>query len=256
MLKKLIVATVGAGATAVVAVTVAFACVSVAAVQSISPSSGPQGTHVTMNFSGFNSMGSQLNNGTTKVYFGGQQHGVLVAQAPTAQNFSVSFDVPSGFAPGNYLIEAVSTGYNSSTYGSGPGGGPNSQKSQQVTRTVFNMTPGVASANGTSSSSSILQQANQNSPYGQDQVRTLVVNQGVTRPGGVVSNKGGAVQVPQSPVTPGQAVNLASSGVGSALGLVLLLLGVAVLATSVAVVGAVGISRVLQPERQRTRERI
>lgn len=256
MVKKLVVALAGAGVAAIAGVTIAWACVSVAAVQSISPSQGPQGTHVTMNFSGYNSMGSQLHNATTKVYFGGEAHGVLVAQAPTASNFSVSFDVPGGFAPGNYLIEAVSTGYNYSSYGSGPGEGKNGQQSRQVTRTVFNLTPGVASANSSASSVSGLEQG-QGLPGDQNQVRTLVTDQGITRPAsGGSSTKGGAVQAPQGPIVPGQAVNVASTGLGSVAGLVLLLLGVAVLATSVAVVGAIGLGRVLQPERQRSKERI
>lgn len=246
-MKKLMVAVAGAGMAAIAGVTVAWACTSVAAVQSISPAQGPEGTHVTMTFNGYNSMGSHLQNATTKVYFGGQTHGVLVAQAPTASNFSVSFDVPAGYGPGNYLVEAVSTGYNSDT----------GQQSRETTRTVFNVTPGVASANGGTSNASGVQPVNQGLPGDQNQVRTLVVDQGVTRPeSGGSSNKGGAVQGQQGPVVPGQAVNVASSGFGSVAGLVLLLLGVAVLATSVAVVGAIGLGRVLQPERQRARERI
>ncbi|MHB8719749.1 MAG: hypothetical protein ACYDAC_12800 [Candidatus Dormibacteria bacterium] len=243
MFRKLGLGTAAGGAlVALVGGVVALACTSIAAVDNLSPGSGPIGSHVTMNFSGFNSMNSHMENATTNIYFGGQAHGVLVASAPTGENFSVTFTVPSGYAPGNYVVEAVSTGYNAST----------GQRSQETARAVFDVTPGVPQSGATSSNSTGLVQLN-GSAGGPNQQQTIVIDQGVARPGTAVGNRGGTVPLQQLPVAPGQSVSLASSGLGSMAGVVLLFLGVAVLATGVATVGAVGLSRVLQPRREAER---
>lgn len=238
-------AVVGAAiAAGMLGAVTAFACVSVAAVQSVSPSSGPPGTHVTVNYNGFDSMGNYMTNGTTKVYFGGETHGVLVATVATAKNFTVAFAVPASAATGNYLIEAVATGRNPDT----------GQTSREVSRTIFAVTAPVPGAHG--AQGPIVQQAPGSIQIPQaDEVKTVTVDQAVTRPDGGQPAVG-APGAQQAPVAPGQAVTLASQSVGSAVGLILMLLGVVVLGTAVAAAAAVAVGRVHQPQRQAEKQRI